>query len=477
MLQIRKYNEAYLLITGERSEEQELSDYFTFNIPNARFQPKFRAGLWDGKIRIYNTKTKLIYYGLLENIIEFCNQKEIKYELLNTSLDTEYSLHEFREFYNNLSLPFEPRDYQEESVVNCIRKSRLTLLSPTASGKSFIIYLLTRFYNRKTIIIVPTTSLIHQMSSDFEQYGYTEPVHKIFSRQEKDSNHNITVATWQSLYKMPKKWFDQFEVCIVDECHLAKAQSLTKIMTNLDKCKYRFGFTGTLDGTQTNKMVIEGLFGPILNVITTSKLIEEKHLAEFKIKCIVLNYSDDRKKIAKQYSYQDEIEFIVGNKKRNNFIKNLALSLKGNTLVLFQFVEKHGQILYDMIKDSTDRDVYFIHGQIDGKDRDDIRKIVENKTDCIIIASSQTFSTGINIRSLENIIFSSPSKSRIKTLQSIGRVLRKSEQKTKSQLFDIADNLSWKSKKNYTILHFLERLKIYNQEKFPYKTYNVELEK
>jgi len=262
----------------------------------------------------------------------------------------------------------------------------------------------------------------------------------------------------------------------ISNCHLAKAASLTKIMCNLASCKYRFGFTGTLDGTQTNKLVIEGLFGPVKEVTTTSKLIEDKHLTDFRIKCIVLNYNEEIKKAAKKLDYQQEIDYIISNQKRNKFIVNLADSLKGNSLVLFQYVEKHGEILHRMLQDITSKPLYYIHGGIEGKERNDVRSVVEEQTNAIILASVQTFSTGINIKNLENIVFASPSKSRIRTLQSIGRVLRKSENKTQSTLFDIADDLSWKSHKNYTINHYIERVKIYNQEKFPYKVYRVDLQ-
>jgi superfamily II DNA or RNA helicase len=161
---------------------------------------------------------------------------------------------------------------------------------------------------------------------------------------------------------------------------------------------------------------------------------------------------------------------------RNKFIRNLALSLEGNTLLLFQFVEKHGKDLYAKLKEEVkDRKVFYVSGSVDGEEREEIRKIVENETNAIIVASFGTFSTGVNIKNLHNVIFASPSKSRIRNLQSIGRGLRKSESKSSSTLYDIADNMSWKNRKNYTLLHFMERIKTYNEEKFRYKLYKVSL--
>jgi superfamily II DNA or RNA helicase len=273
---------------------------------------------------------------------------------------------------------------------------------------------------------------------------------------------------------MPKQWFSQFGMVIGDEAHLFKAKSLSSIMEKLVDCKYRFGFTGTLDGTQTHKLVLEGLFGSVRKVTSTAELIEQKHLSSFNIKCVVLKYPDAICQALKNATYQDEMDFLVRNENRNRFIKNLSLSLNGNTLLLFQYVDKHGQILYDMIKDNQ-VPTFFVHGGVEGTEREEIRKIVDAENKSIIIASYGTFSTGINIRNLHNIIFASPSKSKIRNLQSIGRGLRKSETKDQATLYDIADDLSWKSRKNHTIGHFVERCKIYDEEKFEYKIYTTRL--
>jgi superfamily II DNA or RNA helicase len=435
--------------------------------------PAFKRGTWDGKLRLYNPRTNQIYAGLFQEIVKFAEDREYDIQYSNEFTNVPFSYTESAHFLDSLNLPLQPRDYQIEAFTTAIRSSRRVLLSPTGSGKSFIIYLIAKYYDKKTLFVVPTTALVHQLASDFQSYGYKEECHMITSGKEKNTDKQFVISTWQSIFKMPQEWFDQFDVVICDEVHLAKAASLTTIMCNLVNCKYRFGFTGTLDGTQTNKLVIEGLFGPVKEVTTTSKLIQEDHLANFRVKCIVLNYADEIKKAAKSFDYQQEIDYIIGNTKRNKFIVNLADSLKGNSLVLFQYIEKHGDILYRMLQSTTNKPIYYIHGGVDGQERNDMREIVEKQSNAIILASVQTFSTGINIKNLENIIFTSPSKSRIRTLQSIGRVLRKSESKSQSTLFDIADDLSWKSKKNYTINHYIERVKLYNQEKFPYKIYRV----
>lgn len=482
LIRIEKINELYVKLRCEPWMAKEIDSFFTFKVPGYQFTPAYRSGMWNGEIHLFNTSTCLLYAGLTEYIEKFAQEREYKVEYLYDNSAFDFSLIEAKEEIKNFGIKIEPRDYQIEAFAHAVRNHRAMMLSPTASGKSLIIYLLIRWYRflrSKILLIVPTTSLVQQMYTDFESYGFdsNKYCHMIYSGKEKETNQPIVITTWQSVYKMPKAWFNKFNVVIGDEAHLFKAKSLTKILSNLDQCKYRFGFTGTLDGTQTHRLVLEGLFGPVKKVTTTKELMDQKHLSSFKIKCLVLKYTDEECKDVSKMKYQDEIDFIVSSQKRNNFIKKLALSLNGNTLLLFQYIEKHGKILHDLISSAVEpgRQVYFVHGGIGASDREDIRRLVEMEKDAIIIASYGTFSTGINIRNLHNIIFASPSKSRIRNLQSIGRGLRLGENKDGCILFDIADDLTWKAKKNYSLDHFVERMKIYNEEKFESKIYSIGL--
>jgi superfamily II DNA or RNA helicase len=275
---------------------------------------------------------------------------------------------------------------------------------------------------------------------------------------------------------MPKTWYDRFDVIMGDEAHQYKAKSLTTIMERAGQTKYRYGFTGTLDGTLTNKMVLEGLFGPVKKVTTTTELMERNEVAQLTIKCLVLKYPAEVCKLASKYSYQEEVEYLVLNERRNDFITKLTLSLQGNSLLLFQFVEKHGQVLFDNLKKAEpERSIYFIHGGVDAEEREEVRRIVESESNAIIVASYGTFSTGINIRNLHNVLFSSPTKSRVRTLQSIGRGLRTSETKTSMTLYDISDDMRYKDKLNFTAQHFKDRIVIYNSENFKHKVYEIDL--
>mgnify|MGYP003138615297 FL=1 len=483
---ISKKNEVYLKINAEPHIYYELSDQFTFDIPNAKFSPAYKKKYWDGKIRLFNTQKGEIYIGLLDRIIQFCKDHEYTYEFI----DSEYfglpfevndmiSLEGVKDYMNAIS-KYKPRDYQIEGVYDALRHNRKLLISPTASGKSLMIYSIVRYYvgNKKNIlIVVPTTSLVEQMYKDFEDYGWNVSsfCHKVYAGKERETDSQVIITTWQSIYKLPRKYFERFSVVIGDEAHQFKSKSLISIMTKLDSAKYRFGFTGTLDGSETHKWVLEGLFGPSYKIIKTDELMKKGHLAKLDINVLLLKHPPN-----KFENFEEEVQYIIGHNKRNNFIKNLALDLKGNTLILFARVEKHGEPLYNLINSNNiieNRNVFFIHGGVETEDREKVREITEKENNAIIVASYGTFSTGINIKNLHNIIFASPSKSRIRNLQSIGRVLRKGNQKTRATLYDIADDISYKSRKNYTLNHLIERIKIYNEENFDYDIVNIPLKK
>ena len=483
---IDKKNEVYLKIEADADIRRELGEYFTFEVPGFKFMPQYRNRVWDGKIRLFSYATGQIYTGLYPYILDWCKKNDVQVVDGTKIKDTKIDDKKLEQFLKALKIPLEIRDYQIEAFRHSIEKSRCLLLSPTASGKSLIIYLMLIFNllrlkdtkQDKILIIVPTTSLVEQLFKDFKDYGYNSVrnVHKIYSGHDKDTNKRVIISTWQSIYNMPKKWFNQFGMIIGDEAHLFKAVSLTKIMTKLINCKYRVGLTGTLDGTKTHKLVLEGLFGTVNKVVSTSELQERKQLADLKIICLILQHDSTARHFLKDKSYQEEMDYLVSNEKRNKYIRNLCLSLQGNTLCLFQYVEKHGVILKQLIEDKAeDKKVFFVFGGVEADERESIRAITEKSDNAIIIASYGTFSTGINIRNLHNIVFASPSKSRIRNLQSIGRGLRLKDNNSAATLYDIADDISYNEKENYTLQHFKERINIYNGEDFNYEIHNVEL--
>ena len=483
---IDKKNEVYLKIEADADIRRELGEYFTFEVPGFKFMPQYRNRVWDGKIRLFSYATGQIYAGLYPYILDWCKKNDVQVVDGTKIKDTKIDDKKLDQFMKALKVPLEIRDYQKEAFRYSVEKGRCLLVSPTASGKSLIIYLMLIFNllrlkdtkQDKILIIVPTTSLVEQLFKDFKDYGYNSDrnVHRIYQGHDKETNKRVIISTWQSIYNLPKKWFKQFGMVIGDEAHLFKAVSLSKIMTKLETCKYRIGLTGTLDGTKTHKLVLEGLFGTVNKVVSTSELQEKKQLADLKIMCLILQHDSTARHFIKDKTYQEEMDFLVSNEKRNKYIRNLCLSLQGNSLCLFQYVEKHGVILKQLIEEKAqDRKVFFVHGGVEADERENIRAITEKSENAIIIASYGTFSTGINIRNLHNIVFASPSKSRIRNLQSIGRGLRLKDNNSGATLYDISDDLTYNEKENYTLAHFRERINIYNEEDFNYEIHNVEL--
>jgi len=482
---ISKKNEVYLKVDAEPHVYYELADQFTFEVPGAKFMPTYQKKYWDGKIRLFNTQSGEVYIGLLDRIVQFCKDHGYTYEFVESKyyglpfeVNDKISKEGVKDYMTAIS-KHKPRDYQIDGVYDALRNNRKLLVSPTASGKSLMIYSIIRYFveNKKnTLIVVPTTSLVEQMYKDFADYGWNvgSYCHKVYAGRERETDSQVIITTWQSIYKLPRKYFERFDVVVGDEAHQFKSKSLVAIMTKLGNAKYRFGFTGTLDGSETHKWVLEGLFGPSYKIIKTDELMKKGHLATLDINVLLLKHPPN-----KFECFEDEVQYIIGHQKRNRLIRNLALDLKGNTLILFARVEAHGEPLYEMINSNVveERHVFFVHGGVDTQDRERVREITEQEDNAIIVASYGTFSTGINIKNLHNIIFASPSKSRIRNLQSIGRVLRKGNQKTRATLYDIADDISTKSRKNYTLNHLIERIKIYNEENFNYDIVNIPLKR
>ena len=482
---IEKKNEVYIKLHCESHILYELQQYFTFEVESAKFMSQYRSKHWDGKIRLLSTHTGEIYVGLLDKVIDKLTIHNYTYEFKeNKFYGLPYEINEGISFegvsdYMNSICSHTPRKYQIEGVYDALRYNRKLLISPTASGKSLMIYSIVRYHldkNRKILLVVPTTSLVEQMYKDFQDYGWDAEsyCHRIYSGKEKTNEHPVTITTWQSVYKLERSFFEDYEVIIGDEAHMFKSKSLIEIMSKLHHAKYRLGFTGTLDGTQTHKWVLEGLFGPSYKVTKTDELMKQGHLSQLDIQCIVLKHPPQ-----KFETYEDEIQYLISHEQRNKFLNNLALDLKGNTLLLYARVEAHGAVLYEKINNTKrgDRKVFFIHGGVDTEERELVREITERENDAIIVASYGTFSTGINIKNLHNVIFASPSKSRIRNLQSIGRVLRKGSNKIKAVLYDISDDCTYNSRKNYTLNHLIERIKIYNEENFNYEILTVQLKK
>jgi superfamily II DNA or RNA helicase len=493
---IEKINESIIRLDSDDSGAvMDLSEAFTFFVDGYKFIPSYRNKLWDGKIRLYDARRRTLPYGLLYKSLQFISERGYDVKLdPNLKPENVPSKEELLDFVKSLDIrskgkTIEPRDYQIDAFIRSVTQQRSLVISPTGSGKSLIIYMLIRYFlahsKNRALIVVPTTSLVEQMKKDFADYSSHDSTfdadtvcHQIYSGKEKhDFSANVVITTWQSAINCGKNWFTQFGMVIGDEAHLFKAKSLNTIMGNLVNARYRIGTTGTLDGSQCNELVLIGNFGPIHKVITTKNLIDNDTLADLNIQCIVLKHDDVLRKAVAKMDYHSEIATIVEHPNRNQFISKLALSQKGNTLVIFNLVKKHGVPLYDMIKEMAPegKKIFYVSGEINAAERETIREITESEDGAVIVASAGTFSTGINIKNLHNVIFAAPTKSQIRVLQTIGRGLRKSDNGQGTTIYDISDNLSWRKRKNYTMKHAQERIEIYTRENFKYRVYEIDM--
>jgi superfamily II DNA or RNA helicase len=478
----------------------ELQEAFSFFEQNYKFSPKFKNRMWDGKIYLYKISRSSLYIGLIDELKKFAIS--FGYQLKDAPLSTiladsnkkifenEQKISELSNFINLIPNKYKLRDYQLFSVLKSILLKRVIIQQPTGSGKSASIYSFVRWFNfmyeKPVLIIVPTIGLVAQMKYDFLDYDNTinsNSILEIYSGQDKskmrDSNLLAVVSTWQSLITIEdKEFFSLFRAVVVDECHGAKALSIKKIMEACDNAEFRIGTTGTIPDDPLSKNSIIGLFGKIISPITTKQLQDKGILSQLKIKCIKINYSqEDKFNVCHHYKdYQKEQTFLMEHRKRQNYVANIASEILGNTLVLFSRVE-YGRVLHKKIKEinqNNDRKIFLIYGGTDVEDREKARLLMEKEKNAIIVASSPTFSTGINIRNLHNIIFTQGGKSAIRIIQSIGRGLRIADNGQETTLIDIVDDLTWKKHESFSIKHAAERLQIYINQQFSFEVINID---
>jgi superfamily II DNA or RNA helicase len=475
----------------------ELRDYFSFEADGYKFNPKFKYGQWDGRIRLLDYNRKLPY-GLVSQMRKFADQFEyqlwIDPRITETEEISETELKEWiasKEIYSG-NTKIEPHWYQSDAVFNGLKHRRRILNLPTSAGKSLIQALLARYYvehyEGKILILVPTTALVDQMINDFADYRLFGKQHMLGIRAgtKRDSDAMIYVSTYQTAVKQPKEWFAQFGMFMNDECHLATGKSISTIIEGLTNCMFKFGLSGSLKDGKANLMQYMGLFGDIFKPVSTSQLMDEGQVTDLKINSIFLRYPDEFTAKMKGKDYQTEIKVITKAERRNKWIANLAVKLASkdeNVFLMFKNIE-HGKALFEMCK-AQHKEVYYVSGEVDTDTRNALKVMAENGKGIIVVASYGVFSTGISVKNLHHVIFAHPVKSKIIVLQTIGRVLRKHASKSTAQVWDIIDDMGVKPKSatakkkyvhlNYALKHALERIQRYADERFNYvmKTINL----
>jgi len=494
-IQIFPINETFIRIACERNIAEELNNTFKFRPPNYQFTPSFKNKMWDGYIKLFNIMNYSLYKGLLPSLVDFANENEYNIgidESVFSQPHTEYSDEYLHEFISKLDLSarnkaITPKSYQFDAFKKCVNDSRLVILSPTSSGKSLVIYMTMMFHLKhnpgKVLIVVPTTSLVEQMYNDFEDYAKNIPVkiesvvHRVYSGKEKTTKLPVTISTWQSIYRLKKQWFDDYSAVLLDEAHMGKAECIKGVLEKSLNATTRIGLTGTLTDSKCHSMVLTGLFGPIEKMITTKELMKRNDVSQLDIDILLLKHDDKNCKSHRRSAYHDEVKFLITSKERNKFISSLCGHASGNTLILTNYVNDHAIPLHDMLtKLYPTRKVHLITKSTPTIVREEVRKSLEHESNAIIVATYGVFSTGISINRLHNIIFGSPSKSLIRVLQSIGRLLRLHESKGTAKLYDLMDDLSGETKhQNYSFKHGIERINIYDSESFTYNIHRIDI--
>ncbi|EQA7786677.1 DEAD/DEAH box helicase family protein [Acinetobacter baumannii] len=489
------YDYSHVKIIAPQSIFRELREHFSFFVDGYQFSPKYVYGEWDGKIKLLEPNG-LIPFGLLGQVVKFANNNMLTISIhQDVSHINKISIEEFdswvdsKKYYSGNTEIF-PYWYQRQAVYESLVNKRRILNLPTSAGKSMIQALLTKYTiehsDRSVLILVPTVSLVTQMKDDFVDYRLFDESDIAEVRAGHTQKHQrVVISTWQSAIKKPKEWFNQFGMLLCDEMHLAIGKSISSIINKLNYCEYKIGLSGSLRDGKANLMQYVGLFGEIYNPVTTKDLMDAGQISKLKINALFLKYPKNVSDAMVKMDYAAEIKFITALQKRTDWISNLACALSQrneNVFVMFKHID-HGKKIYDSIKSTGHNNVYYVSGEISSDERTRFKKLAEDNSGIIIIASYGVFSTGISVKNLHHVILAHPVKSKVIVLQTIGRVLRKHKSKDTAMIWDIIDDMSitvercgMKQRKNvnYALKHAIERIERYALERFDYTMKNVD---
>lgn len=518
-----------LILTESESEEyKQLRRLLNPFVKNYRFMPRYKMGLWDGKIDFFNNG--YLNLGLWHFISNICQEYGYKFIIENKELIPKdeikkENVQEFCEhFYKDRRLKdkkdnngkiiekgdkFFPYDHQIEAIYRFLKYRYGLVEIATAGGKSLVISTLV-FYilkninpNAKFLIIVPSISLVTQFYDGLLDYNYgfnnendnpfNLSIAEIMSEKPRyprdDSEPNIYIGTYQSLEKFSKSFFKKFDFVATDESHKAKAQSIKKILEKtFQTARYRIGVTGTIPNLESAEgLTIQSLMGPNLFSIKTKKLQDKGLISNLKINALILNYNDidfaksisslKKKSGMGKRAFELEREYIHNSEKRKYFILRLVKSFKSNALILFHSLE-YGTDLYNFFRDNiSGLNFYYIDGNVKKEKREYIKEQLDDISGNpkVGVCSYGTFSTGIDINAISNIVFADSFKSDQLIRQSIGRGLRLHKDKDYLVVYDIVDRFH-KSYTNTLLQHYkTRRNQTYKPQSFPYKEYKIRL--
>ena len=495
IVSLKAINQVWCKLDATPEIREKVKQACSFDVPGAEWTSQMKNGFWDGRVSLFDTKRSLFPIGLLPNLEKFCSEEKIDFDcnldaLVSISDDSIEGLLALADTLpprvDGKTLPRHP--HQTDALLEACSRLRGVLEIPPGGGKSWVVYILIRWLQlqippeAKILLVVPGIGLANQIFSDFLEYSedsgwaVKDHVHKIMGGEEKWSEKQIHICVRNSAMDQEQDWYDQYHGVIFDECHLVKAESVQSIASNLVNAWFRIGTTATLDKVELNRFKIISVLGPSIKLVSTKELMDQNLLSDMEIEILELKHHPELVQKVKRRTFVDEYQLVYTDPLRNDFLVNLVKMSSGNTMVLFNFVDLHGWPLYERIcTDLPDRKVYYISGKISGPEREKIRKEFNKQKNAVLVANYQTVGVGINIPNIHNIIFASGSKSIIRVLQAIGRGLRMSKNKSMLKLYDVVDNLCWKSYKNHLFKHGVHRKQIYREERFKFSTTKIDL--
>ena len=480
---IQKQNNSYVQLHCNEELNHKIYCLFSAFQPGYKFSPRFKHKIWDGKIHCYSPITQLLPIGLVDNLLNWCKKNNYTYRLfgLDDFKDTvDYG--DMKEYVNSQITKFDARDYQLDAIYKALTNKRGVLLSCTGSGKSLMIYgilkyLIAKKNKRHLLLIVPNVSLVEQMYTDFIDYGWENienDVEKLYSGMDPTFRTPVLISTWQSLENQDKGFFAEYQGVIVDECHGTKANVVSRILKQCIGADYKIGTTGTLPTEMADQLMINGVLGNVVYELKSKKLIDLGFLTKIVVASIFVRYPEEFIRTNKDRTYQEEVKVVEEKPERNRTLNFVIDHSKptDNILILvnhkdhLKSVKEYLNLVY------PERKVSIMMGEVKAKERESIRTSINTEDGTLILGTFAVCSTGINIPKLHSIIMFSNSKSRIKVLQSIGRGLRKHVSKNKVIIYDIIDDLRYKTRtgkvhENYCIQHYNERLIYYKEQEFP----------
>lgn len=513
ILTIEKINETFFRLScNEYTELRKIYDYFKVMIDNAKFSPRYKSGIWDGKISPFDLRTQTIPIGLWKELLEYCNKNDIKYAFIGMQpselfKDDKYTLpfiNMYTEKVIEENLPFILRENQKMAVYYAMQFKKCVLLLATGFGKSIVIYELIRLlYSTKEadriLLVVPNINLVNQMRANFlDDYNWeecddncyllcndTKPKIKAAIAQNM-IDKPILITTWQSIIRKPDPWFKQWDALIVDEVHgvTNSGKSLQGISKKCTEARYKIGLTGTLGESDIDKQTTIGYIGPVAYIVKSKELIESDVLSRIEIKNLIIRYNDEVSLQGLGKDYHTETELIESIPERMTVIKDIFDKIEEgqNTLILAKHI-KHMKDITEYLKQTLDSKytIKMVYGSVQGDVREQIRVDMSNGHNYVLVASFAIAGTGWNIPAIHHLIFAASYKAKIKVLQSCGRGLRKAKDKLKVCLWDIVDDFSEKQKtgrrihKNHSYKHYEKRKSFYDEEGFPNEDIDVQL--